>query len=429
MKIINRYILKEILSYFLIALAVFTTILLTLRMLKFTSLIVNRGVELNQIALVFISIVPSFLEIAIPLATLIGIMLAFGRLSGDSEIIVLRASGISISQLVKPVLMFGTITTLITLAIAIFISPRGIQLLSSTLFEVARSRSTAGLDPGVFNKLGNMTIYSEQIEHESGSLRRVLIDDKRNREQRRIVLAQTGEIISDPEAQTITIRLYDGEIHERNAANYVLTRFDTNAVVLAPDEILDPNAGNRGKNPKELTFSEIQIERQKYEEALAQVKVLDEAPLEVLTQIAQATGIPSPMGKKELKRKIRRLDIEGQRRIAMPVATFFLAILALPLGVYPPRSQRTWGVGLSATLGLFIFVAYYGLLSLGMALSENGTVPAFIGLWIPNILTAALAISVLRNVASERWQSALHGFDAIAKSITYFVKRGMAPAR
>ena len=423
MKIINRYILKETLGYFLIALSVFTTILLTLRMLKFTSLIVNRGVELSQIAMVFLSIVPSFLEIAIPLATLIGIMLAFGRLSGDSEIIVLRASGISISQLVRPVLGFGITTTLITLFIASFVSPRGIQLLSTTLFEIAKSRSTAGLDPGVFNKLGNMTIYAEQIEHGTGDLTRVLIDDKRNREQRKVVIAQNGEILSDSEAQTITIRLFNGEIHERNAANYVHTRFDVNSVVLAPDEVLDPNAGNRGKNPKELTYAEIQIERQKYADALAQVRSLEATPPEVLEQIALATGIPSPMGKKDLKRKIRRLDVEVHRRLAMPVATFFLAILALPLGVYPPRSQRTWGVGLSATLGLSVFVTYYGLLSLGMALAESGTVPPIIGLWVPNLLTACLAVIVMRNVASERWQSALDGIGAINSGIISYVSK------
>ena len=98
-RILSRYIFFESLHYFGISLFAFTALLLTLRMLKFASLIINKGVEFSQIASVFIAIIPTFLEIAIPLSVLLGVMLAFARLSGDSEIVVMRASGISLYQI------------------------------------------------------------------------------------------------------------------------------------------------------------------------------------------------------------------------------------------------------------------------------------------------------------------------------------------
>ena len=107
--------MKEILLFSFISVFAFTGLLLTLRMLKFASLIVNKGVEVSQIATVFVSIIPTFLEIAIPLAALLGVMLAFARLSGDSEIIVMRASGISFTQFLGPVLLFGIVAALLCL--------------------------------------------------------------------------------------------------------------------------------------------------------------------------------------------------------------------------------------------------------------------------------------------------------------------------
>ena len=138
-KILSKYILKEILAYFVISLFIFTGILFTLRVLKLTSLIVNKGVLLSQVAVVFVSVIPAFLEIAVPLAALLGPMLTFARLSGDSEIIVVRASGISLFQLIRPILIFGLFASALALFVSHELKPWGFRNLSSTLFQIARS--------------------------------------------------------------------------------------------------------------------------------------------------------------------------------------------------------------------------------------------------------------------------------------------------
>lgn len=425
MKIITRYILREASLYFLLCLGIFTVILLTVRMIRFTALIVNRGVELQQIAAVFLSITPSFLELAVPLATLLGIMMALGRLSGDSEIVVLRASGISLVQLLSPILTFGAVAALLCALIGTQLSPRGIHSLSETLFDIAKSRSTAGLDAGVFNKLGNMILYADEIQHDNGSLRHVLVDDKRNKEQRKVVIAQSGTIESDRSAQTITIRLYDGAIHEMLDGKYVLTRFQTNSLVLASDEILDPDAQERGRSAREMFVPEIQTEIDRMLELLFQIRQAPEGDLELRKQIASTFGLPTLYEKKDIKRRLRKFEVEKERRLAMPVAALVLAFLALSLGIYPPRSQRLFGPGLAVFFGLLVFTFYYAFLSIGIALAETGRVPAVIGLWIPNLATFVLALWLFYKMAREHWQSTVHGLErAIEKLRTLRAIRG-----
>ena len=93
----------------------------------------------------------------------------------------------------------------------------------------------------------------------------------------------------------------------------------------------------------------------------------------------------------------------------------------MPLGVQPPRTQKTWGYSLSAILGMVVFVTYYGFVSVAIGLAQADRVPAIIGLWIPNIICLLAALYALQQTSSERWQSIAHGleelFDALKKQV------------
>jgi len=396
-RIFSRYIFRECLIYFGISLVAFTGILLTLRMLKFASLIINKGVELEQIGRVFISIVPTFLEIALPLAVLLGVMLAFARLSGDSEVIVLRASGISITQLVRPVMLFGCVLAAVNLLISMELRPWGFRELADSLFQIARTRSTAGLTEGVFNNLGQITLYSEKIDFQSGALTNVLIDDRRAGGGRKIVTARRGAILSSEAQKEIVLHLEEGVIHEQIEGRYSITRFDRNRLTINPDELYGEEAATKERRPNELYIPELRTTR-----------AVLEASLEAGVVPADVAGVTN-LG--ELERKINRLKLEEGRRFSMPYASFILALLGMSLGIQPPRSQKAWGAGLSATLGLLVFVLYYGLLSTGITLGENGRLNPHAALWLPNIVATGVAMFVLHRLGTERWHSILHGFE------------------
>lgn len=419
LRIISRYIVKEALGFALISLFVFTGILLTLKMLKFAGLIINKGVEFGQIWLVFVSIVPSFLEIALPLSALLGVMLAFGRLSGDSEVVVFRASGISMKELLFPTIIFGILAAVLCLVVTLHLSPWGNKHLSKTLFEIAKSRSTVGLEPGVFNKLGILSLYAESINHQSGEIANVLIDDKRNQDLRKIILAEKGAILSDEARQRILVSLRDGVIHEQIEGKYIMTGFASNTIVLDADELYDPTLQkNRGTLPRELYLTEIRSELDRFR-ALAKTASSEPIPQEGVVSHPSTAAIVPPLSPAQIEKKRIQLRVEFSRRFSMPCAAFLLAILGLPLGIHHPRTQKTWGTSLAATLGMLVFVSYYALFSLGGALAETGLLNPYISTWIPNVLVLCMAYFLIRKMAQDDWQSVADGLEAfVARLLT-----------
>ncbi|MGH7772429.1 MAG: LptF/LptG family permease, partial [Candidatus Binatia bacterium] len=114
---LSTYIIHEILSPFLLGLMAFTFILLIARILRLVELVVTRGVPILQIGKLFALILPTFLEMTVPMALLLGIFLGLGRLSSDQEILALKTSGISPTQILVPIGIVALFISLITLLI------------------------------------------------------------------------------------------------------------------------------------------------------------------------------------------------------------------------------------------------------------------------------------------------------------------------
>ncbi len=395
MSILSRYILREVSTFFLISLSAFTGLLLVLRMLRLTSLIINRGVEVGQIARVFVAIVPTFLEIAIPMSTLLGVMLAFSRLCGDSEVVVMRASGISILNFLKPIGLFAVVVGILSLFVSVTLRPWGFASLSSALFDVAKSKSISGLTQGVFNKLGDITLYAEGIDYQTGDLQRVLVDDKRDEAQRKVVIAKRGRIVADEDAQTISLLLGDGVAHEQTEGRYSRTEFTSNSLSVDPTELRDES--KKGIVARELQVPELSEKIAFYKGLLA---AQDQESFDVFGET---------ITRKELLKKFRRSRIELGQRFSLPCAAFIMAFVGLALGIMSPRTQRTWGAGFTGLLGLIVFIIYYSVFSVGVALADKGSIPIMIALWAPNIITTALAVWILYKLGSEQWHSVSEG--------------------
>ncbi len=401
---------------------IFTIILLTIRMLKFAALIINRGVESGQIAMVFVSIIPTFLEIALPLGALLGVMLAFGRLSQDSEIIVLRSTGLSLKQIAPPVVGVGILVLLLGCLVSLQLRPWGYRTLSETLFEIARTRTIAGLDAGVFNDLGNVTLYAERIDHQTGALTNLIIDDRRDPKTRQVVFAPQGWIESDAAARVIILRLGEGFAHELVEGRYVMTKFVSNRILMDSSEMMNEDADKRGRKPAEYSRAELLVEVETLQEMLKQEAAAQEAAAIAAEGSAPEEQKPALLADGESPRKrMNKLNIELARRYVMPGAGFILALLGMALGIQSPRTQKTWGAGLSATLGMLVFVFYYVLLSVAVTIAENGALNPYFGLWIPNVLMLLTTLAVLQQLYLERWQSVADGIDPLWRKIRHII--------
>ena len=382
----HRYILFEVLAPFCGGLALFTFILLIARIMRLVELIVNRGVPFEQILLLFSYILPAFLEVTVPMALLLGVILGVGRLSSDSEIIALRASGVSLYQIAKPILALALVVWVGSFMLSLHARPWGNAALKTGIFELARTRATAGLKEQVFNDdFAGLVIYSEKIEPPGTQLRRIMISDHRSGGDANTVIAQRGEIIADQVSQTLNLRLFDGTIFTNapKRQTYERTDFQVYDVLLDLGEALG-NLPSRKIAPNEMPLAELRA------------RIRSE----------QAAGEPA------IKERV-----ELQRRLAVPCAALVFALLGIPLGLQPVRAVRSRGMAVS----LGIILIYYLLLGSAEALARNGRAPIIPALWMPNLVLGIAGIVLFRRAAKER----LHqGFGLIASIRARIEQRG-----
>jgi lipopolysaccharide export system permease protein len=383
-------------------------------MLKFAALIINKGVAFSQIGMVFLAIIPTFLELAIPMATLLGVMLAFARMSGDSETIVIRAAGVGLKQLAPPVLMFGILSTFLALWISLNWKPWGFIKLSETLFEIARSKSTSGLDAGVFNPVGQLMIYTDDIVYQTGELGKSIIEDRRNPLEPRIFTAKTGRILSDADARTIQFLLFDGQIHEQIKQKYITTGFTTNSLTINSDELFE-DEGKKEKKFRMMNTDELFAYAENQDVLLAKYLKDEELPADMLDM--KGNDVPAAFAKRK-----RVALVERGKRYAMPFAAVFLALLAMPLGIQQPRAQRAWGAGLNIFIGLLSFAVYFAFLTMGASLAESGVIPPLVGVWLANIVLGCIGAWMLSRMHHEQWQSVTQALDDWTKRRFRFLK-------
>jgi lipopolysaccharide export system permease protein len=271
---IHRYIAKEITIPTLLGLIIFTFVLLMGRILKLVELVINKGIPVGEVVKLFGYLLPSFLVITIPLAFLLGVLLGFSRLSADSETIAMKASGISLYGMLKPVLALAVVASLVTAYLTLQAGPSGNSAFRTQVFQIAASRASAGFQPRVFNdEFDGLVLYAGDIQERSGTLEGVFISDERVGTTPSIILARTGRVIPDRSALTLTLRLEDGTIHRRPSDkgrdNYQVIDFSTYDINLNLGQQL-PDTPQRRKKESELSTSELQEARDRAETCRAQ---------------------------------------------------------------------------------------------------------------------------------------------------------------
>lgn len=365
-RIVDRYILRELLVPFGLGIAIFTSILLIARILKLVELVVNRGVPLLQILQLFSYILPAFLEVTVPMALLLAILVAFGRLSSDSEIIALRATGVSLYRLMVPVGILACVVSLLTFGLSAYARPWGNGLLREGLYEMVKNRVSAGIKAKVFNdEFSGLVIYVDRIEPPGNDLYDILISDTRDPKLHNTVYARSGTVVSPADSDTLTLRLIDGGIYSTSAKNdgYQDTRFTTYDITLDLNLALE-ELRSKPKEASEMTIAELR-------QAVAE---------------REKRGEPSWAERVELHRKL-----------SIPFACLVFAALGVPLGIQPSRAVHSRGFSVS----LILIFSYYLLMTLGQNLGERGALPASVAVWLPNVALSIVAVALLSRAARD----------------------------
>ena len=325
-KIINRYILKEIGYPFIMTLFVFTFVLLIGKILQIMELMINKGISFFDISKLILFILPSFLTFTIPISFLIAILIGLGRLSSDSEITVLRASGFSLYQIMYPIAMASVIVCIVTAVIGVF-APFSNQATKNLLFYIVKQKASIGIREKVFNDdFNGLVLYADSIPPHGDYMDGVLISDKRLTNEPATILAKRGYLVSNPQSMTVTLRLIDGSIHGVDAGfqKYKKTDFSSYDVNLDLKSTVTGGENKVKKGSIDMTIGEL----------AANIKRQDFKPEEV-----------------------RDMIIELHKKASIPLSCLVFAILAIPFGIVSKRSGKSRGF----TVGLLIVVAYYTL--------------------------------------------------------------------
>ncbi len=368
MTIIDRYVWKELFVPFLLGIFVVTFLLLLDKIFDLTDLIINKGVPIYLVVLLLTYILPAFLVLTIPIGFLLAILVAFGRLSADMEIVALKASGVSPLRLLRPVLVFGVGAALVTGWLMIEAVPRANYAFKSLIFDILRTQASVGLHERVFNDtFGNFVIYIEEMAPDQIGLRNVFVADQRNPDEIRLVTAKEGRLISDDVNRRITLRLINGTVHEtgpRALQKYRQVMFRLYDLTLTLENPL-VRAGEAPKGDREMTLGEL---RENAEEA------------------ARLGGNPNPY------------RVELHKKYAIPAACLVFAIVGVPLGIRTHRGGR-WA---AFVVLLPIVLFYYVFLTVGEQLGDARRIPPWLAMWTPNLVVGALGLYLLRATLKER---------------------------
>ncbi|OGW83604.1 MAG: hypothetical protein A2987_02950 [Omnitrophica bacterium RIFCSPLOWO2_01_FULL_45_10] len=355
MRILRDYILKEFSHAFLLSIVVFTFILLVGNIIKLADLVINKGVDILSVLKLFLFLVPWLLSFTLPVAALTAVILTFGRLSSDGELTAMKANGISLYRVAFPILMVGVIFSFASFFINDQISPNASYLSRKVVKEIGIRRPTAYLEEGTFIRgFENYVIFIYEIK--GNKLKNIRIYQPQEGKPTRTIVAESGEINSIPEKNTIELRLFNGTSEEpspTDAESFYKLNFMTYYMTLDLSKIF--NKEKIQKKTREMTINELNQEISNF-----------------LSQKIDPT----------------QLYVEIYKKINMAIACFILVLMGIPLGIKAHRSEKSIGFGIS----LLFFALYWGLFLVGVAVSLKGKVSLFSGVSLP--VTPAVGVSL-----------------------------------
>ena len=362
-----KYIFREIWPTFLASLFVFIFIMMAARMLSITELIVTRGVRLSQVAGMVLFLLPDILTFALPAVTLMSVVVAFLRLSADSEIIAMKSSGVSLYQMLPPVIVFSLLAFVACLTISVFAAPWGNRSFKDLLFKIAETKADLGIKERVFcEPFGNLVFYVNSFSREARVLKDVFVVDRRDQEMTSTIVSDEAQIIMRPEERTITLLFLKGTIFlvEKSLDASRTIKFNTYALNIGLKDVL-ADLASRKKAPHELSVSQL---------------------------IAQLKNTP------DTDSEYSRIMRELLEKFSIPLAVFFMGIIGVPLGAQIRGRGRSTGISVS----LMVFSVFYLILMIIRSVCSTGALSPVFGVWIPDLFLIVSVIYLLRRASNER---------------------------
>jgi len=354
-----QYIFFEMLPSFILGMVVFISIILMFQVLRLTEFALVHGVDLKTIAEIIGYICISLLPALFPMSLLFAIILTYGRLSADSEIVAMKASGMHMGMILAPALVLAMLVGILSAQTSFEIAPWGNRQFEVLFTRLGNTKAAATIKEGTFSEgFFDLVVYANKVDSNRGLLQNVFIYDEREPSAPLTIIAKRGAIVPDSKnpGNSVLLRLEDGDIH-RKTQTHTKIKFDTYDIRLT-DPIRDEI---REKSPQSLTLEEVR-------ESLQKTNMNPE--------------------------DYRTLQTEFHKRWAISVLCIVFALIGVGLGTTTNR-RAAKSSGMILCIG--IIISYWILYVSLEGMARSGQLPPAIAIWIPILIYSVVGIESLRR--------------------------------
>ncbi len=366
--VVDRYVLKQVATPLLTAMAIGLLVLLAERMVRLLEVTLGKK---NSFAVVFELLgylVPHYLGLALPAAMFLGLLFGFNKMSKDSEIDAFLASGIGLHRLVRPVLGLAVVLALVVVGIFGWLQPHGRYAYRSVMFNVKNVEVFYLAEEGAFMQAGQRTFILDKLSRGSNAFERLFLFEDRGSAGAETITAARGALVEVPLDPRPVLRLEHGQRLKLES----WPDFDDDASpppgLVATFETVDTPLGRistklfrpRGEDQRELTLPELSA-------------ALFDPPASIT---------------------LAELRSEFHKRLVMIASILVLPFLALPFAIGRRRGQRAYRFGIA----LVILIAYHEVIQQGALITKLAGTSPYLTMWMPFAVLSAFALWRFRAV-------------------------------
>src|SRR4051794_11472163 len=331
-------------------------------------MIIRRGLPVSVVGKLLLLTLPNIVVLTLPMSLLFGTLIAVGRLSSDSELVAMRACGVSLLTLYRPILLLSGLFTILNMSLMIYVLPWGNHALQELRLEITTQSVAQQIEPRVFyEEWEGKVVYVFEVPQGSKRWKGVFLAESiPSSANNQITTADWGEVLVDKAGERIVLRLYNAVRHkvDLNAPDrYEVSRHKRLDLILDDQFATGQRAKlSASKGIREMTLKELREQRD------------DPASSAEQRNLAQ---------------------VEIHKKFSIPVACLVFGLFALPLGINNRRGGKASGFALS----IGVLIVYYIMLNNGEEAARFGKMPAWLAMWLPNLLLATLGdfLLVRRN--------------------------------
>lgn len=357
MRILDKYILKELLGPFFFGIAAFSSIFIgTSTLFRIAQYVTKYGAPITTVVKLFVYSLPGIVVLTFPMSMLLAALLSFGRLSSSSEITAMRSGGLSFFRLTIPVIITAMIVSVAAIALNEKVVPAANASYSYIVrYEIEKQSRPKSQEHIIVKDVRGSNIerltYAQNFMADTNTMSKVSVQEFENG---RMVRVQSAETAKWAEDRWI---MYNGTITDLSSEGKVgrILKFQEQVM---PIEKNPQTISQEQKKPDEMTMQELKEQ------------------IAVLEQEYVSTS---------------KYEVELYQRVAIPLASFVFALIGTPLGLSPNRSSSSIGFGLS----IIIIFMYYTVLTISGALGQGGALPPLLAAWLPNIAGTIVGIYLI----------------------------------